>query len=165
MNWYLVYSKPKSEQRAKENLEAQQLEVYLPTLTRKKRLKSVTKSVTETLFPGYLFVRFDPEQFSVRTIKNTRGVASVVQFGSCLQQVPEQAIQAIKCKLLDQPQQFVSTAETFNSGDNVEVTEGPFAHLNAIYDIESGEQRCFVLLEMMGNQHRIELAQDHIRKA
>ncbi|WP_169902751.1 transcription/translation regulatory transformer protein RfaH [Paraferrimonas sedimenticola] len=163
MNWYLVYAKPRGEQRAQANLEAQGLEVYLPQIERDKMLRGKKQKVEEALFPGYLFVRFDPSQFAVARVKNTRGVAGMVQFGAHMPVVPSAVVLSIM-QQLDDLNEIPEVTNDFTAGDKVIVTEGPFAHLNAVFQESSGENRCFILLEMMGKQQRLEVEQAKLAK-
>ena len=49
------------------------------------------------------------------------------------------------------------------SGDKVQITEGPFAGLEAIYDMAKGEDRCLVFLDMLGKQQRIIVEETTLR--
>ena len=54
--WYAVATKARDESVARANLERQDYQVFLPTISLKKRRRGRWMSVTEPLFPGYLFV-------------------------------------------------------------------------------------------------------------
>lgn len=99
--WYLVYSKPRLEFVALENLERQGFNVYLPLY---KTIKKPTKNslnkeiivVREPMFPRYLFAQAKHPEQSLSTIQYTRGVLFIVRFGPKLASVPQKLIDDIK---------------------------------------------------------------------
>ena len=59
--WFCVKSRPRQEAVAERNLRSLgEVEVVLPRLRRTRRGHDKNKVVVEPLFPGYLFLRFDP---------------------------------------------------------------------------------------------------------
>jgi transcription antitermination factor NusG len=63
--WYVVLTNPKQETRAEEHLRAQGGEVFLPRITLEKMRKSKRVNVTESLFPGYLFVNVEGFEYLI----------------------------------------------------------------------------------------------------
>jgi transcriptional antiterminator RfaH len=55
-------------------------------------------------------------------------------------------------------------ASHFKEGEAVVVTEGPFAGLEAIYQMASGEGRVMVLLNLMSKQVKMTLGPSSLRK-
>jgi transcriptional antiterminator RfaH len=49
--WYAIYTKPKQETVAEENLQRQGFETYLPWIKHPKRRRGKWLDVTERLFP------------------------------------------------------------------------------------------------------------------
>ena len=58
-NWYLIYTKPHKEQLARENLERQGYEIYLPMARLRRRRMGKGATRIEPLFPRYLFIHLD----------------------------------------------------------------------------------------------------------
>ncbi len=79
--WYLLYCKRGQLQRAQEHLERQAVSCLTPMITLEKIVRGKRTSVSEPLFPNYLFVEFDPEVIHTTTINATRGVSHFVRFG------------------------------------------------------------------------------------
>ena len=81
--WYVVYTKPREEARARENLERQGHQCYLPELSLEKRRRGKVVPVTEPLFPRYLFIRCADELATAGwgSLRSTRGVVKLVAFG------------------------------------------------------------------------------------
>ena len=52
----------------------------------------------------------------------------------------------------------------FNAGEQVQITNGPFAGLQAIYQMDDGERRAMVLIEILGKSSRLTLAPGSLRK-
>ena len=88
LKWFLVQLKPNSAQIAKRNLERQGFRVFNPTRLITKRASSKFVDKHEQLFPGYMFVSFDPEDGRWQAINSTFGVARLVQFGSMPKHLP-----------------------------------------------------------------------------
>ncbi|VTM87011.1 Transcriptional activator rfaH [Raoultella ornithinolytica] len=80
--WYLLYCKRGQLQRAQEHLERQAVNCLMPTIALEKIIRGKRTTVSEPLFPNYLFVEFDPEIIHTTTISATRGVNNFVRFGA-----------------------------------------------------------------------------------
>jgi len=148
MHWYLIYTKPRLERHALENLERQGYECYLPLYpTEKLRRRKLT--VTDSpLFPRYLFIRLSQEDSgkSWAPLRSTRGVSRLVCFG----QHPAQVDDALIALLKSREQSFQSEPERmFDQGTPVRIMDGPFADIDAVYQIPDGERRALVLIEIL----------------
>ncbi len=58
---YLLYCKRGQLQRAQEHLERQSVNCLTPVITLEKMQRGKRMTVSEPLFPNYLFVEFDPK--------------------------------------------------------------------------------------------------------
>ena len=78
--WYIAQIKPNSYHSATQNLERQGFETFLPKMkiTQKKENKFFFKNVY--VFPGYMFVYFDPHIISWIKINSTYGVSKILTF-------------------------------------------------------------------------------------
>ncbi|SUH18761.1 Transcription antitermination protein nusG [Salmonella enterica subsp. enterica] len=83
-SWYLLYCKRGQLQRAQEHLERQAVSCLTPMITLEKMVRGKRTSVSEPLFPNYLFVEFDPEVIHTTTINATRGVSHFVRLARIL---------------------------------------------------------------------------------
>jgi transcriptional antiterminator RfaH len=61
-NWLALYTKPRSEFKAEEQLINSNIHTYLPTITRLKQWSDRKKKVTEPLFRGYIFIYADEQE-------------------------------------------------------------------------------------------------------
>ncbi len=89
MNWYAVYTKSRQERIAQENLERQSFETYLPLMVLRRKRRGEWVETVEPIFSRYLFIRLEPGTTNIASIRSTRGVTGLVQFGNQLAAVPE----------------------------------------------------------------------------
>ncbi|OOY98795.1 transcription/translation regulatory transformer protein RfaH [Solemya velum gill symbiont] len=155
MTWLAVQTKPRQEQIAVDNLERQGFVVYYPRISKRKRLRGSWQMVTSALFPGYLFLQADLQQQDVSVVRSTVGVAILVRFGTHLVPVPEEVIGFLQQHEDSQLQSRVDKEWPHKPGDRVEITEGPFAGLSGIYQVEKDDERIILLLDLLGRQSNI----------
>lgn len=162
-NWYCLHAK-----RYKENWVARQLtesceEVYLPLLRERRLVRRQLVWRVEPLFPGYLFARFMmAERF--RTVRYTPGVVTVVSTHEAGPIEVDQAIISILRQHSCNGYIEVQPA-SFSPGEELEVTEGPFQGLRALFqqELKAGE-RVAVLLELLSSWVRVDLPQAYVQK-
>ena len=161
-NWYLVHTKIRQESVAQENLERQGFECFLPQIHVEKLRKGQLRVVREALFPRYLFIRLDTgiDARSWGPIRSTLGVSRLVTFGQTPAKVDEDLIAQLRLK--------TDTTEVqlrhFAPGEQVVVTDGPFAGVEAIYLMADGEGRVMVLLNILSKQVKMSVSPASIRK-
>jgi transcriptional antiterminator RfaH len=147
-SWYLLYCKRGQLLRAKEHLERQEVNCLSPMIALEKIVRGKRTTVSEPLFPNYLFIEFDPEAIHTTTISSTRGVSHFVRFGAMPATVSHDVIEALQT---DAPQ-IILDPETPQSGDEVIITDGTFEGLRAIFAEPDGETRSVLLLNMLNKQ-------------
>src|SRR5262249_21254883 len=96
MSWFAVQTMPRAEDRARDHLKRQNYETYLPRLRKRRRHARRVDTVLRPLFPGYLFVSFDPSRDPWRAINSTIGVIRLVGFGDVLVPVPDKVIEGLR---------------------------------------------------------------------
>src|SRR5450759_1435950 len=80
-DWFLLWSQPKHEHIAAAHLRKMgEVEVFLPRIRFRHATRQGPAWVTEALFPGYLFARFN-WQTSLRQVQHACGIRGVVHFG------------------------------------------------------------------------------------
>ncbi|WP_440054167.1 transcription/translation regulatory transformer protein RfaH [Pseudoalteromonas sp. T1lg65] len=154
--WYLVYCKPKQEQRAQQNLQQQGITACFPTMFARKTASSPVKPVP--LFPRYLFVRLDPHSGHFSAVKNTRGISDFIRYGTQLQLVPEEIVHHFM-------QQESATEQTeFNQGDVVVLNDACYRDIDAIYQQPDGEFRSILLINMLNKSVSIVVDNQSIKR-
>jgi len=149
--WYVVYTKPKEEFRALENLERQHFMCYLPLIQVEKMLRGKFTIKTEPLFSRYLFVKLNSSNQNFSTIRSTRGVHSMVGFASTPSTISDNVIDAFRS--IDKPVQ----RQLYSKGDSVQIFSGPLKGLSGIFEQKSGEDRALVLVEFMRKTHPLQI--------
>jgi transcriptional antiterminator RfaH len=156
-SWFAVYTKPRQEHIALENLERQDFHCFLPMAVNPYQRRSEKKLRIEPLFPRYLFLNVIPDQQSLGPVRSTRGVATMVRFGQELARLPETVINMINSRC-DPCTGLVSLDPVpVEPGDNVRVFDGPFAGLQGIFKERKGEKRALLLMEMLGTESTVEV--------
>lgn len=162
--WYLIQCKGGESFRAAEHLGNQGYEVFHPVLEVQKKRRDRLVWVPEPLFPYYLFIRLDRVASNWRPIRSTRGVLKLVSFG----QEPLAVDDALVTTLREQASSEASAATEvnvyFRVGDSVEITEGPFRELKAVFASRKGEERAIVLLNILHKQQRLEMPISQLRR-
>lgn len=164
MHWYVIHTKPRQEQRALSNLEQQGYGCYLPLLATEKLRQGAISVVHEPLFARYLFICLDSSRCgqSWAPIRSTLGVSRLVSFGSEPARVDPSLIDALRtasAPLCATPQRL------FQHGDPVQIKDGSFAGLQAIYQMPDGDNRAMVLIEILSKPVKLLLSPASLRKA
>jgi transcriptional antiterminator RfaH len=147
--WLVVYTKPKAEHQALEHLERQGYEAYLPRASFKRVRRGQWVTVTEPLFPRYLFVHAGPVHKPVeqRPIGYTTGVSRLVRFGLNCATISSDWIAALRH---EEATRLHAPQAPFKTGDRVTITQGPLAYVQGIFDQEDASGRARVLLQVLG---------------
>ena len=164
-NWLLLQVKPRQEMRALENLERQQAQCYCPKIQVEKLRRGKRIQVEEALFAGYLFINVQPQQHGLTytSIRSSRGVSKIVGFGAEPITIPEALIEQLK--LRESAGLACAKSEDLpQAGDQINILEGPFKGLQALYSHTDGQQRAIVLINLLHQQTPTSLANTHIQK-
>lgn len=160
--WYVVYTKPRQEARALENLRNQGFVCFLPTLDAERLRGGRQVEVIEALFPRYLFVHLEIGRSNWSAMRSTRGVVRLVEFGGVAARIPEAFIAA----LVEQPAQ---QKKLFEVGECLKVIDGPFVGIETVvqrlYKAPDGEARVVVLMDFLARPQKISLPVSVVRKA
>lgn len=162
-SWYAVHAKPRQERRAVEHLSNQGFVCFLPEALNPRRLLPNERSRIEAVFPRYLFVHHQTADQSLATIRSTRGVSSLVGFGSVAMPVAEWIIAGLKSAVDPSSGLIRLEALAIAEGDCVEIYQGPFAGLKAIVEACDGKGRVEVLLELLGRPQRVAIDRTALR--
>lgn len=158
--WFLVQFKPNSHKVAQRNLERQGVKTFLPMQEITRRQETRFISELRPLFPGYLFVRLDPDTSPWRKINSTYGVSRIVSFHDIPAPVPNGLVESLidRCDVNG----GVLGGENFQRGDEVKVVEGPFAEFTATIETIDPDKRVWLLLDFMGQATRIKVKASQI---
>lgn len=117
---YAIYTNPKRERRADENLRAWSVITFAPWV---RQLKSVRPPsyARKPLFARYILARFNATE-SLHAVRFTRGVRALVSFGGEPAPISDDAIGWIQSHVGEDG--YIDLIEEFQPGDRVRVTGG-----------------------------------------
>ena len=162
-HWYAVQCKANEDARAEQNLQNQGFPVFRPMIRQRRRRGGRMATVTESLFPRYLFVDLDDVNENWAPIRSTRGVLGLVRFGTNPVPVPPSVVETIQAQIdPDSGCIDLTTNTDYKPNQRVRITEGPFAGHEALFQARTGEERVVVLLDIMHQSQRITLSEQAI---
>ena len=153
--WFIARIKPNSYKSAIQNLERQGFETFLPKMeiTQRQKNKFIVKNVY--VFPGYMFVCFDPRLITWTKINSTYGVSKVLAFNNKPSEISSDLILELKTRY--EINSNTTQMERLQKGDSIKFYAGPFADLIAKVESVDENNRIWVLLEAMGGYQRLNL--------
>ena len=183
--WYVLHTYSGYEKRVKANVESrivsfgledQIFQVEIPMEEVEKHTDKGKKVVTRVRVPGYVLIRMWPDENARRIIRDTEGVTGFVGPSKepaplsrkevVRMMAPMIASEALKAAG-DKPEAAKKrTVEvSYAVGDQVTVTDGPFATMAAVVsDVEPTTQKLTVLVSIFGRDTPVELGFDQVEK-
>ena len=183
--WYVLHTYSGYEKRVKANVESRVasfgledkvFQVEIPMEEVEKHTDKGKKVVTRVRVPGYVLIRMWPDENARRIIRDTEGVtgfvgpskepAPLTRKEVVQMMAPMIASEALKAAG-DKPEAAKKrTVEvSYAVGDQVTVTEGPFATMAAaVSDVEPTTQKLTVLVSIFGRDTPVELGFDQVEK-
>ncbi|MDL0431999.1 transcription/translation regulatory transformer protein RfaH [Marinobacter sp. TBZ242] len=152
MTWYALQHKPAQGDRALTHLQNQDIACFYPKITVEKIRAGKRTKKLEPLFPGYLFVNLEQTDPMWAKLRSTRGVIRVVSFANKPAAIPDDVIQHIKESL-----DTVAEQGGIKPGQTVELDDGPFKGISAIFQAYDGEERAIVLISFMQKQQTVKV--------
>jgi transcriptional antiterminator RfaH len=162
--WFLAQLRPNALRLALDHLDRQGFSVFCPRQMETRRRAGRFIEVEAPLFPGYVFITFDPDTAPWRAINSTRGISRLVTFGAASPSpVPDALIQALMARC-DETGALVPQAQ-FAAGEQVKLVGGPFADFAAKVETMAAQSRVWVLLDIMGRQTRLAVPTSQLQRA
>lgn len=121
--WFVLYTKPNQEKKAREQLNNLNIENYLATVNKVKRWSDRNKNSEEIIIKSYIFIRSN-EKERLMALKLSSMSRCIYDQGKPAI-VPNWQIQNLKMFLLKTENVFVSNE--ILDGKRVLIKEGPFA--------------------------------------
>lgn len=156
LHWFCIKCKPRQESTAKRSiLRDIGAEVFCPMIRFERARRSGRVRVTEAMFPGYLFARFN-YRATHRHLGACHGVSHIVKFGGTAAIVGEDIIQALREEVVDE--EMVEIPTHIEVGSEVQVLQGAFSGIKAIVtQVLPAQARIKVLLELLGMEREVEI--------
>lgn len=153
-SWFVVQTQSRAEAKAKLHLVNQGFDTYMPVYQRRVRHARRTEMVMRPLFPGYLFVRLDPDMHRWRSINGTVGVRQILTNGNMPRYVPDRIIDEI-IEREDENGAVKLTPPTFSPGQRVRMVDGAFAEISGLFEEIRDEARAVLLISLLGRKVRV----------
>lgn len=158
--WHAVLCKPRREALAEANLKNQGYEVHLPRIVEFRRKAGQWAKVVEPLFPRYLFLNAGDGSRSLAPVRSTLGVTDLVRFCGAPALVPPGVVEALQDAADPETGCHRFRSTPFAPGERVRFAAGPFKGLEGLFEMESGEARVVVLLDLIGKSNRLTVSRD-----
>jgi transcription antitermination factor NusG len=157
--WFAVRVRSRQERVVAVHLRGRGFEEYYPTYEILKQWSDRKKLVTESLLPGYVFCRFDPN--NRLPILSAPGVVGVVGFGDGPTPIPDEEVERVRrmaeSGLLVSPWPFLKT------GQRVLIERGPLLGLEGLLQTIKGKHRLVVSITLLQRSVATEIDRSWIR--
>lgn len=183
--WYVLHTYSGYEKRVKSNIESRVasygledtiFQVEVPMEEVEQHTEKGKKVITRVRVPGYVLIRMNPDEDARRIVRETEGVTGfvgptrepapltrkeVVQMMAPM--IASQALKAAGDKPAAAKKRTIEVS--YAVGDQVTVTDGPFATMSAVVsDVEPTTQKLTVLVSIFGRDTPVELGFNQVEK-
>ena len=183
--WYVLHTYSGYEKRVKANIESrvqsfgledQIFQVEVPMEEVEKHTEKGKKVISRVRVPGYVLIRMWPDENARRIVRETEGVTGFVgptkdPAPLTRKEVVQMMAPMIESEALRKAGDKPAAAKkrtvevTYKVGDQVTVTDGPFATMAAVVsDVEPTTQKLTVLVSIFGRDTPVELGFDQVEK-
>jgi transcriptional antiterminator NusG len=183
--WYVLHTYSGYEKRVKTNVESRVqsfgledkiFQIEVPMEEVEKHTDKGKKIITRVRVPGYVLIRMWPDENARRIVRETEGVTGFV--GPTKEPAPLSRKEVVRMmapmiasEALKEAGNKPAAAKkrtvevSFTVGDQVTVTDGPFATMAAaVSDVEPATQKLTVLVSIFGRDTPVELGFDQVEK-
>ena len=159
--WAAIYTHPRRENVAAENLLRQEFQIYFPRELKRVRHARRITDVRRPLFPGYIFVRVARRLAMWRPILSTVGVRDLVRTGGRPALLDGEFIEGLRAREIDGL--IVRPASPYQLDQEVRLTGGPFDGLIGRIVEMSDENRLVLLTSLLQQQVRMKVTPANVR--
>jgi transcriptional antiterminator NusG len=172
--WYIIHAYSGFERKVKESLQSRVAAYHLED--RVGRIEIPTEPTTElrngkkytidrVFLPGYVFVEMALDNDLWHVVKNTPRVTGFLQTGDQPNALSEAEVNAMLNRS-DVTKEKPKLKLTFAKGEQVRITEGPFANFNgAVDDVNEDKQTLKVMVSIFGRPTPTEVSFANVEKA
>ena len=149
---YVVQIKPYSYEKSNRNLHQQGFETFLPMLEATRRKSSRFFNNLLPLFPGYMFVAFDPYKTHWYKVNSIFGVSKLLNFNGKPGEIPIDFILGLKNRCDINGKLLLPNG--LKKGNKIEIITGTFLHFIAKIENVDKEKRIWAMMTFMGQSRR-----------
>lgn len=158
--WHAVYVKSRAEKKALSDLQAKNIEAFLPLQKKLRQWSDRKKWVDMPLIPGYLFVKVSRKEYDLALQSNH--IVTYVRFEGSAAIIPERQIDYLKLLLKQDNMNIEIIQEKLEPGQTIEVVAGPLIGLRGKLIKRHGKNTVAIELENIGHSALIEISVDDI---
>ena len=160
--WYVIYTKPRSEDVARGQLEKKDISVFLPKIRETRFRNHRLQEMVQPLFPSYLFGQLTiPDEYY--DVKWAKGVRRIVGSGDMPLPLDDSIVAFLKAQSNETG--LIQRQPGVKDGDKVRVRQGPLEGLMGIVqgDVDA-KGRVKILMDILHAGAKIEIPFTYIEK-
>ena len=160
IKWLVIKTNPRAEKLVAQRLSEIGIENYLPVRRELKKWKDRKKWVEEVLIKSHVFVKTSERQKN--KVFEIYGIVRFLYFDKKLAVVTDKEIEILQvfCKIND----LKITTKGFETGDKVEVIEGPLIGMQGILKESQKGNKISIYIEALGLFASISIKISEVRK-
>ena len=158
--WYVLYTKPKNENKVFERLLALGIECYCPTQRVLKQWSDRKKWIEEPLFKSYIFVKAPDTNPQKLSILQTPGVVRFLYWLGKEAEVKQSEIVAIQKFLGDYESVEVIS---FTTGSTLKIRDGALKGMDGVVDYQT-DKEVVLKIEKLGMSLVAKVSKFHVEK-
>jgi len=172
-NWYIVHAYSNFEKKVAESIQLAAKdkgldqfieEIFVPTeeVTEVRRGRKI--NTERRFFPGYVLVKMTMNDQIYHLIKDTPKVTGRLGSGQKPMPVPQKEVDRIR-GVMEEGESRPRPTITFEVGESVRVTDGPFASFSGIVEeVDEDTARLKVAVSIFGRATPVELEFNQVEK-
>ncbi len=157
--WHVLHVKPRCEKKLADFCAAHKVTAELPLREETKIYQRRRVTVRKPVFPGYLFLRFLPEE--KETVLKSRLVVRVLTVEDQGRLVRE--LDQVKLALSVDP--TLDACAAFQAGKRVMIRSGPFQGVEGVVQTVKGKTKVLLNVEMIGQALALEVGVEMLEPA
>nr|WP_319999880.1 UpxY family transcription antiterminator [uncultured Draconibacterium sp.] len=158
--WHVVYTRSRAEKKVVQELNANNIECFLPLQKKLRQWKDRKKWVETPLIPGYCFVNITRKEYD--KVLQFNNVVSYITFERKAAIVSKSEIEALQTMLHQFDFEVNVTMENFKPGKQVEVIEGPMVGLKGELIECRGKNKFALRIEQINTSFLVEIPASYL---
>jgi len=160
LRWYVIRTEPRAEYLAANELERDGFEIFFPRL---KTPEPRRAHYDTPLFPGYMFIRCDPDDEGWPSFRPAHRVSGWVRLGGEVPSVPDEVVTNL-VQRLESVNSGTGFWRRYRAGEKVNVVSRSIQGLaEVVEEPKSPRARVTVLIEFMGRLVQAKIPWQNLR--